>query len=188
MYNTCMYDMENKLQLIFEKSSEHRLDHQCGGYPYEHGDVLSALVAATKSKRVLEFGTGLGYTAACLALGNNGHVYVDTIDQDQSHIDIALDNWRSLDLEKYITAHHGKAEAILPDLSDSYDLIFFDGYAPSLKFLVHFERLLKQNGTLVTANLFVKDPKGGKYVRALKNNQKWKSGFFADTAISVKLT
>lgn len=177
---------EDLLHEIFEKSAIHRSEHKCGGYPYQHGDVLTALVSATKSKKILELGTGLGYTAACLAFGNVVNV-VDTIDQDKSHLDTALDNWKSLNIEKQIKTYHGKAEAILPELNAQYDFIFFDGYAPSVKFLIHFERLLKINGTLVTANLYVKDPKGGKYVRALKDRKKWQTGFFADTAISVKI-
>lgn len=173
------------LDSIFQTALVHRADHLCGGYPYEHGDVLSVLAAATQSKRILEFGTGLGYTAACLALGNRAAI-IDTIDQDDSHIVLATRHWETLGIQSQIIPYHGKAEAILPDLSPEYDLIFFDGYAPSLKFLIHFERLLKTGGLLVTANLFVKDPKGGRYMRALKNTKKWQSGFFADTAISIK--
>lgn len=174
------------LETIFDNASTHRKDHQCGGYPYEHGYVLSALVASTLPERILEFGTGLGYTTACLALGNR-EATIDTIDQDDSHITMAKNNWEKLDIQHQIHTYHGKAEAILPELSGIYDLIFFDGYAPSLKFLVHFERLLKKRGLLVTANLFVKDPKGGKYLCALQNSKKWQTGIFADTAISAKL-
>ncbi|HRN95851.1 MAG TPA: class I SAM-dependent methyltransferase [Candidatus Levybacteria bacterium] len=173
------------LQTVFDASAIHRAEHTCGGYPYEYGSVLTALVAATKSQRILEFGTGLGYTAICLALGND-LAKIDTIDQDLSHIRIAQNNWKDFEVTERITAHHGKAEAILPTLQGSYDFIFFDGYAPSLKFLTPFDRLLKIGGTLVTANLFVKDPKGGKYLRALNRYIKWHTGTFADTAISVK--
>ncbi len=176
----------DQLSAIFDDAQSHREEHRCGGYPYQHGDVLTALVAATNSQNILELGTGLGYTAACLALGNSAST-IHTIDQDQSHLDTAQNNWKSLNLQERIKVYHGKAEAILPELTDEFDMVFFDGYAPSLKFLIHFERLLKKRGLLVTANLFVKDPLGGRYVRALKDNKKWQSGFFADTAVSVKL-
>lgn len=173
------------LQTIFDESAQHRAEHKCGGYPYEYGHILTALVAATNAKRILEFGTGLGYTALCLALGND-EAQVDTIERDEGHLEIAQNNWELFDLTDRITPHFGKAEVIIPALEEQYDLIFFDGYAPSLKFLVHYDRLLKINGTLVTANLFVKDPKGGKYLRALHRYKKWHTGVFADTAISVK--
>lgn len=173
------------LQNVFDHALIHRKEHECGGYPYEYGKVLTALVAATKAKNILEFGTGLGYTTICLALGNPD-AHIDTIDRDTIHLDIARNNFSKFKVEDQISVHFGKAEAIIPEFNQVYDLIFFDGYAPSLKFLIHYDRLLKVGGTLVTANLFVKDPKGGKYLRALNRGGKWQTGVFADTAISVK--
>ena len=100
---------------------------------------------------------------------------------------MAHKNWEKLGIPSQINSHYGKAEELLPKLFIQYDFIFFDGYAPSMKFLIHFERLLKKGGLLVTANLFLKDPKGGKYVRAVQNTRRWQSEFFADSVISVKL-
>jgi predicted O-methyltransferase YrrM len=173
------------LKDVFDAALVHRAEHACGGYPYEYGNILTSLIAATNAKRVLEFGTGLGYTALCMALANPD-VHIDTIERDESHLEIAKNNWGLFNVEKQITIHFGKAEAIIPEFNQSYDFIFFDGYAPSLKFLEQYDRLLKVDGTLVTANLFVKDPKGGKYLRALQRGNKWHTGVFADTAISVK--
>jgi len=173
------------LQDLFEQALVHRAQHACGGYPYEHGKVLGSLVAATKAKKILEFGTGLGYTAICMAKADPA-VHIDTVERDTDHIKIAKQNFTKFQVKDQITIHFGKAEAIIPELTETYDFIFFDGYAPSLKFLVHFDRLLKTGGTLVTANLFVKDPKGGKYLRHIQKNKDWQTGVFADTAVSVK--
>lgn len=174
------------IQNLFETCKRHREDHSCGGYPYEYGDVLSSLVAALKPKRILEVGTGLGYTTVCMAYGFE-NTEIDTIDQDEFHSQLAFDHWEEVGLQTRITQHIDKAEAVLPTLKAPYDFIFFDGYAPSMKFMIQYEKLLKKGGVLMTANLFVKDETGGKYVRELKREWKWKSGFFADTAISVKL-
>lgn len=175
-----------QLPTVFETCQKHRQEHQCGGYPYEYGDVLSSLVAATKPQKILEVGTGLGYTAVCMMSGF-GQAFIDTIDQDAEHSLLAKRQWQAAGIEKQITQHIDKAEAVLPTLSGPYDFIFFDAYAPSMKFMIQYERLLKKGGVLMTANLFVKDESGGKYVRELKRKWKWRSGFFADTAISVKL-
>lgn len=175
-----------QLQKLFEFCHNHREEHQCGGYPYEHGDVLTSLVAAVKPKRVLEVGTGLGYTTACIVHGFSEAI-IDTIDQDPFHSQLALDNWEELGITSRITQHIDKAEAVLLTLHAPYDVIFFDGYAPSMKFMIQYEKLLKKGGVLMTANLFVKVETGGKYVRELKREWKWQSGFFADTAISIKL-
>ena len=68
-----------------------------------------------------------------------------------------------------------------------YDFIFFDAYTPQMKMLLEFERLLKSGGVLVTANLFLRDPMGGKYLEKLNDENEWITGVFADTAISTKV-
>jgi len=184
---------QKSLQELFQKTADHKITHACGGHPYEYGSVLTALIAATGAQSILEVGTALGYSTICLAEGNP-HALIDTIDQDAEHLDMAQKNWQDFQIDKQITAFPDKAEAVLRTLKKSYDFIFFDAYAPQIFMLDHFERLLQKNGVLVTANLYLKDPNGGKYVRRLKNEMKtpfvalWSTGFFADTAISVKLT
>ena len=69
----------NSMSEIFRDAQKHRKAHECGGYPYENGDVLTALVAVNLPERILELGTGLGYTAACLAVGNK-YALIDTVD------------------------------------------------------------------------------------------------------------
>lgn len=177
---------QSDLEKLFDQCKKHRDEHSCGGYPYEYGDVLSSLVMALQPKRILEVGTGLGYTTACMSYGWE-HAKIDTIDQDPFHSQLALEHWEELGIRSRITQHIDKAEAVLLTLTPPYDFIFFDGYAPSMKFMIQYEKLLKKGGVLMTANLFVKDETGGKYVRELKRDWKWQSGFFADTAISVKL-
>jgi hypothetical protein len=51
---------------------------------------------------------------------------------------------------------------------------------------LHFEKLLRKGGLLISANLFLKDAQGGRYVRHLMQEKKWTTGVFEDTAISVK--
>lgn len=174
------------LENIFEQSLSHRKEHECGGYPYEHADMLSLLIKLTNSKSILEFGTALGYTSAVMA-STQKDVHIDTLDQDEDHLKIAKKNWEELGLSSQITSYLGKAEASLPGLPGPYDLIFFDGHTPSMKFLTQFERLLKKGGLLVTANMFLRDKTGGKYMRALQRHKKWQVGVFADTAIALKL-
>jgi predicted O-methyltransferase YrrM len=174
------------LDTILADALIHRQEHRCGGYPYLHASVLSALVHANNAKQVLELGTGIGYTAGFIATFNPDiHIY--TIDQDETHLNLAKMYWEKLQITNQITTYMGKAEGILPTLEGPYDFIFFDGYAPSVKFLTEFSRLLKKGGVLMTANLFVKDPKGGKYLRALNRTRWWHTGVFEDTAVSVKL-
>lgn len=175
-----------KLRDLFDICVAHQKEHLCGGHPYQHADMLQMIVRVAKAKRILEIGTGLGYTAAAMALVDKT-IQIETVDQNEEHSSQARKHWETYGTIHQITQYIGKAEVILPTVSSYYDLIFFDGYAPSIKFMIHFEKLIKQGGIIVSANLFVKNELGGVYVRELKKSWKWQSGFFSDTAISVKL-
>lgn len=176
----------NQRLLFYQEAQEHRQNHACAGVPYEHGDILTALVAATHAQRILEVGTGIGYSAMCLAYGNEKAI-IHTVDKDEFHIALAREAWKRFGIEDRIIVYEGKAEAILPTLEEPYDLIFYDGYVPQNKLLINFGYLLRKGGLLVTANLFLHDPLGGGYVRKLHDEKKWHTGIFADTALSVKL-
>lgn len=174
------------LQELFDITKKHQKEHECGGHPYQFGEVLTALIAATRPTRALEIGTAYGYTTACIAYGTD-NVFVETIDQDATHLEQARKFWDMLGLSHKIDDFEGKAEEIMPNLKNHYDFIFFDGYTPQLKFLPYFEKLLNKGGLLVTANLFLGDPNGGRFLSHLKNSNVWRTGVFEDTAISAKL-
>ena len=178
--------IEDELKGLFLRARDHREKHRCGGYPYESAEILKLFITSTSAKKILELGTGTGYTAAYMATISSD-IYIDTIDQDELHGRIAQASWEKLGTDQQITQYLGKAESVLPSLSDTYDLIFFDGYSPSMKFLTHFERILKKNGILITANMFLKDELGGKYMRALQKKNRYQMGAIEDTTIAIKL-
>jgi predicted O-methyltransferase YrrM len=177
--------LKEHLARFYQLAVMHREQHGCGGVPYEYGEMLSVFVAISGSKKILEVGTGIGYSTACLASGNEA-AEIETIDQDELHLNLAKEQWELLGISESIKGLKGKAEDILPTLSNPYDFIFFDGYTPSMKFLIQFERLLTVGGVLITANLYLQDPSGGKYLSALRDEKKWRTGTFGDTAVSVR--
>lgn len=170
----------------FIESQKHQKEHKCTGVPYDYGSILWTLVAATNAFQILELGTGIGYSAACLLYGNRV-AHIDTIDKHGDHIEMAEKKWRELGIAQQITPYVGQGEDVLPTLHDTYDLIFFDANTPQRKFLPHFESLLRKGGLLITTNLFLKDEKGGKYLFELQNEKLWKTAVIADTALSVKV-
>ncbi len=175
--------MDEVLNNLYESSLEHRRIHQCGAVPFQHGKFLTDFVASTKAERILEIGTGVGYSTICLALGNE-EANIETIDKDPIHVALAKENCEKLGL-KNITFHESKAEEILPKLSEQFDLIFYDGFTPQKKFVDEFERLLKKGGTLLSTNLFLSDLSGGGYLKLLQTD-KWNTKVTGDTAISIK--
>lgn len=176
----------DSLQTYYQDTLLHQKEHACTCIPYEHGDMLSTLVTAVNAHQILEVGTGTGYTTACLLSGNR-NAHIETIDQDESHITIATATWRKLGMSTQVTPYIGKAEKILPELVDTFDLIFFDANVPQKKFIAEFERLLKKGGVLLTTNLFLRVPEGGKYLKELRTNPHWKTSIFSDTALSVRV-
>jgi predicted O-methyltransferase YrrM len=137
-------------------SHEHRESHGagCSVYPTSSGPLLSVLAAAVAAERILEVGSGLGYSALCLARGSRG--VVETIERDTEHTALAE---RTILREGYgdrIRVLRGWAADVLPGLDGPYDLIFSDGDPEELpQDLDHFLRLLRPGGLLLSANLFL---------------------------------
>ncbi len=132
-------------------SEQHRRQHGrgCTVYPTSSGPLLAVLVGATGARRVLEVGTGLGYSALWLA---DSGAHVDTVEQDEAHAALAKENFGGADVAILI----GQGADVLPTLDPGYDLIFSDGEPIEFEAdLDEFERLLRPGGLLVSANLFL---------------------------------
>ncbi len=176
--------MNEILKKLYQSALEHREIHLCGAVPYQNGDLLIDLVAGNKAIRILEIGTGVGYSTACLALGNKEAV-VETVDKDAIHVALAKENCEKLNLADRVHFYQSKAEDVFPKLIGPYDLIFYDGHIPQKKFVAQFEKLLKKGGLAVSTNLFLGDESGGRYLKLLLTT-KWETKVIGDTAISIK--
>lgn len=177
--------MDDALNNLYQSSLEHREIHQCGAVPYQNGKFLMDIVVSVNAKRILEIGTGIGFSTACLALVNN-EASVETIDKDPVHLALAKENCEKFGLKERVVFYESKAEEILPKLTGPYDLIFYDGFTPQKKFVAEFERLLKKGGVLLSTNLFLSDPSGGGYLKLLQTD-KWDTKVTGDTATSINL-
>ncbi len=175
--------MDEILENVYQSALEHRRIHGCGAVPYQDGKFLTGFVSSANAKKILEIGTGVGYSTVCLALGNSD-AQIDTVDKDPSHISLAKQNIEKFGLN--VTFYETKAEEILPKLNGPYDLIFYDGFVPQKRFVAEFERLLKKSGILLSTNLFLSVPTGGGYLKLLQENS-WKTEVQGDTAISIKV-
>ena len=167
---------------LLEASRRHRDEHDCGAYPYDKGSLLATIAFAVAPKRMVEVGTGVGYTAVCLASAAPDGT-VDTIDSDPIHAELAATHFDQHGVADRATAHCGQADDVLPQLdSGAYDLAFFDGYAPTKSILAKIERLLRPGGTFVCANLTL----GGDATTVLADTATWRTHSLGETAIAVK--
>lgn len=174
----------------------HRREHGCDDvYPSSNGPLLGALAAAAKPKRLLEVGCGLGYSGLWLAYGAGAKGYLETIEANKEHAEIARIHFKAEGLESRIEVLVGDAKRVLPRLKGRYDLVYFDiNPAESLVVMDHCERLLRRGGLLISANLFLGQfapdipglEKTAKYRLLLLDPAHWLTGYMADgTSISV---
>jgi predicted O-methyltransferase YrrM len=143
---------------VYDASEAHREQHgpDCTVYPSSNGPLLATLAAATGAKRILEAGCGLGYSALHLADGSSPAGVVYSIEKDELHVGLALQQIESHGLRGRITVHPGRAVDLLPQLTESFDLIFNDAELEEYEAMLdHFLRLLRPGGLLITSNLFL---------------------------------
>ena len=140
---------------VREASVAHRVEHGwgCTVYPTSSGPVLAVLAAAVGARRILEIGTGLGYSALCLS---SAGAHVHTLERDAVHAELARQHVARHGAAGLVEIQVGTALELLPALEGPYDLLFCDadpkGY-PAL--LDHVVRLLRPHGVAVSANLFL---------------------------------
>ena len=182
---------------IAAKYDAHRAAHGCYDvYPYPNGSLLGTLAAAHRARRILEVGCGLGYSALWFAYGAGAEAVVESVERDPEHAAIAIDHFKSEGLEGRLKVLPGIGAKILPTLSHSYDLAYFDtDPAESLIDLEQFERLLKPGGLLISANLFLGQyapdlpglEKTAEYRERILDDTRWLTSYLPHgTALSIK--
>lgn len=155
----------------------HQAVHACNAHTFEDGVGLFALVQQHQPRRVLEFGTGLGYTACLMALASP-QAHVDTLEGDVEHAALARQHIADLGLAERVHLHEGSFAVSLPALQlphGSVDLVFFDGNMPPFILVRHFYDLLAPGGLLVCANLELNGPLGARRSKAeLQEASRWR--------------
>jgi predicted O-methyltransferase YrrM len=79
-----------------------------------------------KPNRILEIGTYTGYSAICMAQGLTNDGILHTIDVNDELEPLIKEYVEKSNLSKKIKLHIGKALEIIPQLDDTFDLVFID--------------------------------------------------------------
>ncbi|SES71788.1 Predicted O-methyltransferase YrrM [Natronincola peptidivorans] len=119
--------------------------------------LLKILTKASKSKKILEIGTAIGYSSIilCQSAGEGG--FVTTIERDEERVQRARLNIEKANLSHHIRIIEGEAQDVLNFLDAKYDLIFLDGAKGHYKeMLQDCINLLEVGGLLVSDNILFK--------------------------------
>ena len=122
----------------------------------EVGYLLNFMVRLLQPKAVLEIGTAIGFSTIQMAKALPEDGKLTTIELLSGRHELAQENFKKAGVADKIDAVLGDAREIIPQLSESYDLIFWDaakGQYPD--FLVAAEKHLKPNGLLIADNVLI---------------------------------
>lgn len=140
--------MEEKIKEMEEYASINNI-------PIMQKDGIEFLLKYIKEnniKNILEIGTAIGYSSIRMALLDED-IYVTTIERDEDRYNEAKNNINSFNLQNRIKLIY--KDALEVELNDQFDLIFIDAAkAQNIKFFEKYKRNLKNNGTIITDNMY----------------------------------
>ena len=148
-------------------SAEDALLKEIAGYTYsQHADpqmlsghlqgkVLELISCMIQPRRILEIGTFTGYSALCLAKGLTEDGRLHTIDIREEDAKLARSYFNRSEYTAKIISHTGNAAEIIPQLNETWDLVFIDADKPA--YIEYFNLVLprlRKNGFILADNIF----------------------------------
>lgn len=120
-------------------------------------NFMNILLTMNKPKRILEFGTAVGFSALFMYEQLNGDVSITTMERDEERIKKAKENFKLFNCENNITLLEGDCFINVKYLNGTYDFIFIDSSKS------HYEKLfriciqnLSKNGIIMFDNILYK--------------------------------
>lgn len=138
------------------------------------GKVLEMISCMLRPEAVLEIGTFTGYSALCLAKGLQPGGRLHTIELREADATLARAYFDRSPMGPQIISHTGNALNILPELEETWDLVFIDADKPAYidYFNLVFPRLRK-NGFILADNVLfhgqvLQEPVKGKSAKGIQ--------------------
>lgn len=140
------------------------------------GRVLSMIAKLTCPKNILEIGTYTGYSALCLAEGMHKNGTLHTIDINEELHDFQRKYFDASGFGSQIIQHTGNALTIIPELAETFDLVFID--ADKYNYPNYFEIIINKmnsGGIILSDNVLW----SGKVLEPLKPKDEDTKGLLA---------
>ncbi len=120
-------------------------------------NFIKMFLDITKPKKILEFGTAIGFSAIFMYEQLKGNVHITTMERDEERIKIAKNNFKLYGCEENINLIEGDCFENIDKISDTFDLIFVDSSKSHYKNL--FDKSihkLNENGIIIFDNILYK--------------------------------
>lgn len=118
------------------------------------GKLLEMLSKIIRPKFILEIGTFTGYSALCLAKGLHPDGFLHTIELRDEDATISQNYFAKSSHSSQIVLHRGNALEIIPQLKETWDLVFID--ADKTNYINYYELTLphlKSGGVILADNV-----------------------------------
>ncbi len=118
------------------------------------GKVLEMISCMIKPRRILEIGTFTGYSGLCLAKGLTDDGQLQTIELREADAAKAKSFFSRSSFADKIILHTGNALEIIPQLDETWDLVFIDADKPA--YIEYFNLVLprlRKNGFILADNI-----------------------------------
>lgn len=161
---------------LLARIEAHTIAHHCQAHMVSghlQGRFLSMISHMVQPHRILEVGTFTGYSALCLAEGLTRDGVLHTIDCRPDDIALARSFFDESPLGNRIHTHLGDALDIIPQLTETWDLVFLD--ADKVNYINYHEMimpLLRPGGWMIADNVLfhgqvLDQPVRGKNAKAI---------------------
>lgn len=118
------------------------------------GRLLSMISHMIKPKQILEIGTYTGYSAICLAEGLQPQGTLHTVEVNEELAEMIQAYFAKADLADKIRLYIGDASEIIPQINETFDLIFIDADKESYsKYYDLTFKMLRQGGFIIADNV-----------------------------------
>lgn len=133
-----------------ETIQSHAQPHMMSGHL--QGQFLEIISKLIQPKRILEIGTMVGYSSICLAKGLTAEGMLHTIEMREQDAAIAKNNFFKAGLNERIRLHVGNALEIIPQLHETWDLVFIDADKPGYSKYYELVKPRLRSGGLILAD------------------------------------
>ncbi len=130
-----IYARENRIPIMMDEGINYLCDY----------------IKKNRIKRILEIGSGIGYSSIKMSLLND-QIAVTTLEKNTERYNIAIKNIKNLKLKKRITILN--IDGLEWTTKDKFDLIFIDASkSHNTDFFNRYKNNLNKNGRIITDNL-----------------------------------